>query len=176
LYIPSGHKYVFNPGKFFCYLNIDDYVFLALIVTVYIALPAMVIVFCYYKVHKTIQKHNKSMSNSSLTVQEINITKTLFLIVLMFMVCWLPVFTMDIIDVIYSRWSLPREAYVVYSFLAASSSSVNPLIYAIMNPTFRKEYLTTLTCGGKCKRTRKVSPDEIKRATNTRTVQINYSK
>lgn len=47
---------------------------------------------------------------------------------------------MDIIDIIRRRYSLPREAYVLYSFLAASSSSINPLLYGIMNPTFGREY------------------------------------
>ncbi|KAK3715060.1 hypothetical protein QZH41_012124, partial [Actinostola sp. cb2023] len=89
-YIPSGHKYVFHPGKFFCYLDIDDYVFLALVVTFYIAFPAVVITFCYYQVYKVIKNHNKSMANwgrssQSLSAQEINITRTLFVIVVMFM-------------------------------------------------------------------------------------------
>lgn len=175
-YIPSGPRgYVFHPGKFFCYLHIDDYVFVLLTVTVYIAFPAMLIAFCYYKVYKTIQKHNRSMSNwgsssQSLSVQEINITRTLFMIVVMFMVCWLPVFTMDIIDIIKSRWSLPREAYVVYTFLAASSSSINPVLYGIMNPVFRKEYIKTLTCNLQWTRKGKVSPaNTVNTGANTTT-------
>lgn len=178
-YIPSGpHGYVFHPGKFFCYLHIDDYVFLLLTVTFYIAFPAMLIAFCYYKVYKTIQKHNRSMSNwgsssQRLSVQEINITRTLFLILVMFMVCWLPVFTMDIIDIIKSRWSLPREAYVAYTFLAASSSSINPVLYGIMNPAFRKEYLKTLTCGLQWTRKIKVSPaDPVNKGANSNTKSI----
>lgn len=150
LYLPTGHKYIWHPGKYFCYLDIDDHFFLAMVVTFYIALPSLIIAFCYYQVYMVIRRHNQSIFTSredcsqGLSVQEINITKTLFLIVVMFMMCWLPVFVMDIIDVIRLRWSLPRQAYVAYSFFAATSSAINPILYGIMNPKFRKEYLKTL--------------------------------
>lgn len=165
-YIPTGHKYIFNPGKYFCYLNIDDNLFLAMVVTVYTALPAIIIVFCYYQVHKVISNHNQSIefnSAQSLTVQEINITKTLFLIVVIFNICWMPIFIIDIIDVLRHGWSMPREAYVAYSFFAASSCSVNPILYGIMNPTFRKEYLKTLGFKRRPPRTiRQVQPYAMK--------------
>lgn len=138
-YIPFGHKYVFNPGKFFCYVDVQDYAFLAITVIFYIFLPTNVIAFCYYNIYRVIKKHNNSMSNWQ-SSHEIKITRMLFVIVVMFMFCWIPVFLMDIIDIIRLRHSLPREAYVLYSFFAGSSSSINPLLYGIMNPNFGREY------------------------------------
>ncbi|EDO36736.1 predicted protein [Nematostella vectensis] len=79
-----------------------------------------------------------------ISVQEINITRTLFSIVVAFLVCWTPAFVIDIIDVYQLRWSLGRRAYVSYTFLVATSSTVNPILYGIMNPAFRKEYLKCL--------------------------------
>jgi len=144
-YVLTGHKYIFNPGKYFCYLNMDDDLFLAMVVTFYTALPSIIIAFCYLQVHKVIRRHNKSIASSStLTAQEINITKTLFFIVVVFNICWLPIFVVDIIDVLKQHWSMSREVYALYSFCAASSASINPILYGIMNPTFRKEYLRAL--------------------------------
>lgn len=147
LYIPLGFKYVFHPGKFFCFISIEDYRYLVGTVTCFIFLPANVIAFCYINVYRVIKKHNDSMavnwqtcSSQNLNSHEIKVTRTLFVIVIMFLLCWMPVFIMDSIDIIRKRYSLPREAYVFYSFSVALSSLVNPLVYGILNPNFGREY------------------------------------
>lgn len=148
-YLSSGSKFIFNPGKFFCYVSVDSLWFAIFLVTIFVGFPSSVIFLCYFKVFKAVQHHNKTVLNSrnnTVSAQEIKIAKTLFVIVVVFMTCWSPVLIMDFIDTVRGDYSLPRAAYTVYTFLATFSSAVNPVIYGIMNPKFRKEYLRVLLC------------------------------
>ena len=52
----------------------------------------------------------------------------------------------DLVDTINEKWIFPREAYLAYSFLAVFSSALNPLIYGVLNKSFRKDYLKVLCC------------------------------
>ncbi|KAK3715033.1 hypothetical protein QZH41_002677 [Actinostola sp. cb2023] len=148
-YLASGSNFIFNPGKFFCYVDVDSLWFAIFLVVVFVAFPTTIIFFCYYKVFQTVQHHNKRFLHArdkKLSVQEIKIARTLFVIVVVFMTCWTPILLMDFIDTVRGDYSLPREAYTVYTFLATFSSAINPVIYGIMNPKFRKEYLRILLC------------------------------
>lgn len=150
-YMLSGHKMVFHPSKFFCYLQIDSGPFTAFLVTVCIGPSITVIFYCYLRIFKIIQSHNKNFQttgNGSSTVneEEIKITLTLFVIVVLFVLCWTPVLLIDVIDTIRGSWTFAREAYVAYTFLATLSSALNPFVYGLMNRNFRKEYLKMLCC------------------------------
>ena len=150
-YILSGHKMMFHPSKFFCYLQIDSGPFTAFLVTVYIGLPTCVIFFCYLRIFQTVRSHNTNfqttdVASNAVNVEEIKIARTLFVIVVFFSLCWAPILLIDIVDTIYGRWIFPREVYVAYGFLATLSSALNPVIYGVLNKNFRKEYLKILRC------------------------------
>lgn len=167
-YLLAGHKFVFNPGKFFCYLDIGVAWFTALLVAVYVGVPTSVILFCYFKVYKQVNKHNKAMSqhragSQSLSVEDIRMTHTLFVIVIMFIFCWTPVMIVDIIDTFKQKLSLSRTVYCCYTFLASISYAVNPVIYGIMNPSLRRQYYAILSCNMICQQTSDESRTENKR-------------
>ena len=150
-YLLNGYRMVFHPAKFFCYLQIDSGPFTAFLVTVYVGLPTCVVIFCYLRIFQTVRSHNNNFqttqeSSSTVNVEEIKITRTLFVIVIFFNLCWTPILLIDILDTIRGSWSLPREAYVAYSFLATISSALNPIIYGVMNKNFRREYLKIIRC------------------------------
>ncbi|XP_022800813.1 melatonin-related receptor-like [Stylophora pistillata] len=150
-YLLSGYKMVFHPFKFFCYLQIDSGPFTAFLVTVYVGLPTCIMVFCYLRIFQTIRSHNNNFratsgSRNAVHVEEIRITRTLFVIVVFFNICWTPVFLIDMVDTIRGKWSLPREAYVAYTFLAIISSALNPVIYGVLNKNFQQEYLKIFRC------------------------------
>ena len=151
-YLLSKHKMVFHPSKFFCYLQIDSGLFTAFMVTLYIGLPTCVIFYCYFRIFHTVRTHNTNFQTSgvashTVNVEEIKITRTLFVIVVFFNLCWTPVSVIDIVDTIRGTWTFPREVYVAYSFLATISSALNPIIYGVMNKNFQKEYRKILCCG-----------------------------
>ncbi|XP_022800801.1 5-hydroxytryptamine receptor 1A-like [Stylophora pistillata] len=145
-YILSSHKMVFHPFKFFCYLQIDSGPFMAYMVTVYIGLPTLVVMYCYLRIFETVRSHNDNVHSialrgNQLNVEEIKTARLLFIIVLFFNICWTPVMLIDIVDTLNGKWIFPRETYVAYSFLATVSGSLNPIIYGLLNKNFRREYL-----------------------------------
>ena len=102
-YLLSGHKMVFHPSKFFCYLQIDSGPFTAFMVTVYIGLPTCVIFYCCLRIFQTVRNHNTNfqtsgVANHTVNVEEVKITRTLFVIVVFFNLCWTPILLIDIVD------------------------------------------------------------------------------
>lgn len=156
-YVAAGNKFVFNPGKFFCYMDIEVAWFTAVLVAIYVGIPSSVISFCYFKVYQRVRQHNKKISqqranSQSLTVEDIRMTHTLFVIVVVFMFCWIPALIIDIIDTFKRRLSLPRMAYFCYTIFASISYASNPIIYGVMNPMLRRRYFEILSCHKMCDR------------------------
>ncbi|EDO33255.1 predicted protein, partial [Nematostella vectensis] len=98
-YLLSGHRYEYHAGKVFCFqvLEVDFYTLLGY---VYVALPVVVLTSCYYVVFKILRQHQERIrslrkSNRSSThrvsVEDINVTRTLFITVCGFLICWLPI-------------------------------------------------------------------------------------
>ncbi|XP_015767365.1 PREDICTED: melatonin receptor type 1C-like [Acropora digitifera] len=157
-YAFAGHEYIFHTGKVFCAHNLaslnDGYG--AYLVLVFVAVPLIIILICYTKVFLTVRKHNlsfryrnqdkgiRSSSESSLSVEEVNVTYVLLVVVIGFLTCWTPVLVIDLIDFINADWKLKREVYVSYSCFGWASTSLNPIIYGVMNRSFRAEYLRIL--------------------------------
>lgn len=170
-YSISGNSYEFHPGKFFCYQR--DLLWSTLyLMCIFLGIPIITIVICYLKVFLTLRQHNKntkrtfqSSRSQKITVEEINITKTLFATVVAFLLCWMPVFIVEMIDLAQNGARLPREVYVMFTFCASASSTVNPIIYGIMNKTFRKEYISLLRkCGIR------IGPDNSLRTVGANTI------
>lgn len=141
-YLLFGENFVFHPAKFFCYFTLDDVWFTVILMSIYVALPTTAIVFFYSKVFIKISKHSTRLerSDSAMNVEEIKVTRSLVIIVFAFMLCWTPVLIIDLVDTVRGTWSLPREAYMTYTYLATLSTCVNPFIYGLTHPQLRKEY------------------------------------
>ena len=156
-YVVAGHEFFFHTGKVFCAHNAESLYegYGAYLVLVYVAIPLIIILTCYTRVFIAVRKHNlnfrprirsngksgKNSSNSCLSVEEVNVTYILLVVVIGFLTCWTPVLVIDMIDFINGDWKLKRQVYVGYTCLASASSSLNPIIYGVMNRTFRSEYL-----------------------------------
>ena len=150
-YMVSGHKMVFHPSKLLCFLQINSGAFTAFMVTVYVGIPSCVIFNCYLRIFKSIRSHNNnfqlsSNGSSTVNVEDFKVAHTLFVIVVFFKLCWTPILLIDIVDTIHGGWTFPREAYVAYTFLGTISSAMNPLIYGVLNKSYRKDYLKLLCC------------------------------
>ena len=150
-YFLSGHKTVFLASKFFCFVPIDNNIFTAYGIPLYIEIPTIIIVYCYLSIFKTVRTHNNNIQFSrnpvrAANVEEIKVTRTLFVMVVFFNLCWIPILLIDIADSIQTRWTFSREVYVAYTFLAHVSGALNPLIYGVLNRNFRTDYLKLLCC------------------------------
>ena len=119
--------------------------------TVCLGISCAIILYCYFRIFKTVRHHNNNFRLpgnpvNTINVEEVKVERTLFITVLFFILCWAPIMVIDLVDTIHERWIFPREAYVAYSFLAVFCSALNPLIYCVLNKSFRKDYLKVLCC------------------------------
>ena len=119
------------------------------IVLILVIFCSSLVCFCYYHVSKTIREHNAGIltSLSDVSVQEINLSKVLFVLVFAFALCWLPAFGLIfIIRVI--RQKIPHALGVVVPFLFQMSSAVNPFIYGALSPPFQRTFRRLLALRG----------------------------
>ena len=105
----------------------------------------------YFRIFTTVRNHNSNFHLhgnpiSTVNLEEVKVARTIFVIVVLFSLCWIPVLTIDLVDTAFQRWTFAPEAYVAYTFLATISSALNPLIYGVFNKSFRKNYLKVLCC------------------------------
>ncbi|KAL9971791.1 hypothetical protein ACROYT_G017998 [Oculina patagonica] len=159
-YVLAGHEFFFHTGKVFCAHNAESLYqgYGAYLVLVYVAIPLIIIITCYTRVFIAVRKHNLNFrprlrartqsnlsTNSTLSVDEVNVTYVLLAVVIGFLTCWTPVMVIDMIDFINADWKLKRQVYVSYTCFGFASTSINPVIYGIMNRSFRAEYLRILS-------------------------------
>lgn len=106
-------------------------------------------------VRKMIARKNKSESDvrsSRLYLNELKVTKIMFLIVIAYTVCWIPAFVINVVmfetNEKEGKGNSPAvNAHVLYWFITLVDFKVfiNPMIYGFMNFQFRKE-IKTLIC------------------------------
>ena len=149
-FVLRGRKMVFHPAKFFCYFGIENtYMYYGS--PLYIGVPTCVIIYCYLRIFSTVRNHNRNVHLpgnpiSSVNVEEVKVARTIFVVVVFFNLCWIPVLTVNVLDNVFQRWIFPTDVYISYTLLATLSSAVNPLIYGVMNKSFRTNYLKLLRC------------------------------
>ena len=143
----KGGTFDFQPGKAMCLYTFESNISYTIsIECFYIATPLTIIIVCYVKVFRRVLRSNRvfcqenNLSQLRANVEEAKVTKTLVAVLVGFACCWLPISVMDNIDAARGEHTLPRQAYLTYSFLAYISSTINPFIYGCMNKQFRREY------------------------------------
>ena len=146
-YFLSGRRYLFHPGKMFCFQTTEISIpnFLGY---VYLGVPATTLAVCYFLVFKEIRKHQhnvrrnlqSSSTNENITSRDIKITKILFVTVVGFLACWTPIAVIDFMDTFRGKVSFPRQVYFFYLVSANLSAFINPIVYGLLNKNFREEY------------------------------------
>lgn len=117
------------------------------------------IIVCYFKVSRAVRQHNiqcvstlqraanpraQFLSNGT-GVEEIRVTKTLFLLVSSYAICWIPAYVIGFL----SRGNLlyiSPEGTLVVTYLVGLNSACNPFIYGYMNRSFRVEFWKLVPC------------------------------
>ena len=154
----------FNPAKAACVIFKKDSamkhksypaILRGLLLLIFAVIPTTAMFICYFKIFRTVGEHftrvgpnlaqsarRKSRKNS----REMRTTITLFAVVVMFVLSWLPVFLIEIIQAFaIDWWEIPREVQLLWTFFGSLSSAVNPLVYGFANPSYRREYKRLLT-------------------------------
>jgi melatonin receptor type 1B len=117
-------------------------------ILMFVILPMLLTISCYWKVYQKVKGHNATVSNtlsaglaennSSLTKEEIHITRSLLALVCGFVVCWIPSTTLVHLS---AYVNLPRRVELIAMYTASFSSAINPILFNIFNKRFKAEFL-----------------------------------
>ncbi|KAJ7333844.1 melatonin receptor [Desmophyllum pertusum] len=153
-YLANGETYIFHPGKFFCFYEANSS-FAADLIYICICISLAVLSFCYFNVFRHLRLNAQRVKNmraafttkddntSKISTEEIRLTRTLFVTVIAYLICWTPILVIDFVEMGVGDWSLSRGFYVMYNdigHIGLTSSTLNPIIYGVLNQTFRREY------------------------------------
>lgn len=124
------------------------------VITLFLITPFTVAIVCYFKVSEAIRQHNLDIAPGlqlgrswyHITIHEIKISKSLFVVVLAFILCWIPAWAVAIVFRFRLLEAIPRGVQLFCSLSVYTSSAVNPFIYSGMNRSFRQEFKKILKC------------------------------
>lgn len=139
----------FSPQMASCSLHFSSLTsetgFTVFVMVLFVVSSFVIVALCYYFVSKSLHQHRSHLtSNRGLSVQEINLTKTFFVLVVSFIILWLPTFVVVILFRVVLRKTLPRQLALAIPYGLLTNSAVNPWIYGAMNPSFRKKFMSIL--------------------------------
>lgn len=84
---------------------------------------------------------------SSLQVRtEQKATQVLGLVFFLFIICWAPFFTRNLIEIFCPHLYMPDCLPTIFQQLGFFSSTINPLIYTVFNRNFRRAFRRILLC------------------------------
>lgn len=153
--LPSFSKYEFSVRRVTCVLVFDsksaDLIYCITKTLFYFGVTSVVVVYCYSKVFWNIREHARKVSSTfsrtreHVNVEEIKITRTVFGVVMFFLICWIPEYILTMIIRLQPNHLHPIADRIVVIFLFLSSS-LTPWVYAVTNREFRAEFRRLLTC------------------------------
>ncbi|CAL8265325.1 unnamed protein product [Gadus morhua 'NCC'] len=103
------------------------------------------IVILYVRIYLIVRSSHQEATNSPAYA----LLKTVTIVLGVFIVCWLPAFTILMMDSFCSMKACPILKYADKFFaLATLNSAMNPIIYTLRSKDMRKEFLRVLCCWG----------------------------
>jgi len=114
-------------------------------------IPSILMVLCYFLVFKVVCRHSLTVScslqrgeqQSGPNCEELKATKILFVVMLGFILCWVPTQVIGLILAKIMKTLAPEYPTVCFTLIYLSSA-INRIIYWVMNHRFRKEFRKSL--------------------------------
>ena len=150
--------FYFHPGYAAClneHLNKSARIIhYFVVIGLFFVLPLAITIFSYRKVLRKIQEHNMVSvgalqpqdRETTVSRHEIRLSRSLFAVVFAFILCWIPSWIITILTRFNIISMMPRNVQLLCAFLLNLSNTINPFIYAGMNPLFRREFRRIICC------------------------------
>ncbi|XP_016020052.2 melatonin-related receptor [Rousettus aegyptiacus] len=137
----------FDPRTYTCIFNyLNNPVFAVTIVSVHFILPLIIVGFCYVKIWiKVLAARDSAGQNPDNQLAEVRNFLTMFVIFLLFAVCWCPLNVLTVLASVSAKEiasRIPNWLYLAAYFIAYLNSCLNAVIYGFLNENFRREYMT----------------------------------
>ena len=87
---------------------------------------------------------NLRRSQPSVNVEDIRIATTLFIVIIVFIVCYIPASVVNIVQMAQPGFSIPHWLDMMSFLLVVSNHANNPLIYNALNRSFRQAFREVL--------------------------------
>lgn len=125
-------------------LPLNSRYYILFVVTIF-SVILLSIVILYVRIYLIVRTSQQEATNSPAYA----LLKTVTIVLGVFIICWLPAFTILLLDTSCSMEQCPilNKAGIFFS-IATLNSALNPLIYTLRSKDMRKEFLRVLCCWG----------------------------
>ncbi|EDL82824.1 G protein-coupled receptor 50 [Rattus norvegicus] len=137
----------YDPRTYTCIFNyVNNPAFTVTIVCIHFVLPLIIVGYCYTKIWiKVLAARDPAGQNPDNQFAEVRNFLTMFVIFLLFAVCWCPVNVLTVLVAVIPKemaGKIPNWLYLAAYCIAYFNSCLNAIIYGILNESFRREYWT----------------------------------
>ncbi|XP_004715678.1 melatonin-related receptor [Echinops telfairi] len=136
----------YDPRTYTCVFSyMTNPVFAVTIVGVHFVLPLLIVGFCYIQIWAKVLAVRAAAAgqNPDNQLAEVRNFLTMFVIFLLFAVCWCPVNALTVLVAVSPKGvvdKIPDWLYLAAYFIANINSCLNAVIYGLLNENFRREY------------------------------------
>ncbi|KAM9041223.1 melatonin-related receptor [Megaptera novaeangliae] len=137
----------YDPRTYTCIFNyLNNPAFAVTIVCIHFVLPLLIVGFCYVRIWtKVLAAREPAGQNPDNQLAEVRNFLTMFVIFLLFAVCWCPINVLTVLVAVSPKemaGKVPNWLYLAAYFVAYFNSCLNAVIYGLLNENFRREYWT----------------------------------
>uniref|UniRef100_A0A8C4IXC5 G-protein coupled receptors family 1 profile domain-containing protein n=1 Tax=Dicentrarchus labrax TaxID=13489 RepID=A0A8C4IXC5_DICLA len=114
-------------------------------------LPMAIMLVAYWKIFKAAKRQARQINSSkkqrhrNTMKRERKAAKTLGIIMGVFLIFWMPFFTVNIVDP-FIEYSTEVVVWDIFLWLGYINSSLNPFLYGLFNRSFRRAFLMFMGC------------------------------
>ena len=147
------NKYEHSPLHTTCKMSFtEDQGYIIVLAVTCFLIPLCVMVYCYFRVFLKVRRHYKQMQRwgHSRTGErnfrrETKTARVVFTVLFVFVACWTPFVFVYVLHAV-SSIDLSPTVFHSVTLIAGVHSSCNPIIYTVMNATFRNDLLRLCPC------------------------------
>ena len=136
----------FQTGKCLCLYDFRSSISYSIaVVLVTVLLPLLVMCLCYFQIFKRVTHHSSQVdtmmnNEQTLNVREVKITKTLFVVIAAYVVCFAPAAIVNLLKMVIPTFKIPLWIDILFTILVFSNHANNPIIYGALNKQYRKAF------------------------------------